>query len=252
MTLTRRTSFFVLAHAAAAVAACGRASQTGWISLSFSRQRLEETETGTAVLPPRRGSGTQRSAARHERLTDRLARAVVSSGCPVGCRSRPAVSPCAPRVGTENVGGRPGPELGSRAAAAVPSGPRGDGGRARQLFRRAAESTGACMFRACPESKLKTSVPPPCPAWARHGMGWCPRQESCMHGPSALQAAADGTPIVRACNGAARRRTHGGACMHRRAGRLEPLLSLLSWEESRVCMQRYVKWSAVVELFGAQ
>jgi hypothetical protein len=100
----------------------------------------------------------ERSAARHERLTDRLARAAVSSGCSVGCRSRPAVSPRAPRVGTENLGGRgpssaPGPRRRCRPGA------RGDGGRARQAFRRAAESTGTCMFRARPGSKRACPLP---------------------------------------------------------------------------------------------
>jgi hypothetical protein len=97
---------------------------------------------------------------------------------------------------------------------------------------------------ACSGRARGQNEPAPCPAWARHGMGWCPRQESCMHGRSALQAAADGAPIVRACNGAARRCTGGPVVSSR--------CFLSCPGRNHGCACRYVKWSAEVELFGAQ
>jgi len=119
----------------------------------------------------------------------------------------------------------------SRAAAAVPSGGAEamEDARARQAFRRARESTPSqCRMHACSErapgvkTQNERAAPLPGLGATWHGVVSKAKNHACMGRESALQAVL--LMVLRACIAAARRPIHGGACMHRRGGRVEPLL----------------------------
>lgn len=229
MTLPRRTlgySFFRFSTCRSSSSSCVRSG----LSDGCFRVRGWRKPRPGRLSCCHRAVEVERSAARHEQLTDRLARAAVPSSCPVGCRSRPAVSPRAPRVGTEKTSGDgrgPSSQLPGRGGGAVRGG-RGDGGRARASSisagagKHTVAMSHACMFRARPRGQNSERA---CCAPARPGrdMAWGGVQgkESCMHGTGecAASCAADGAQSMHRRRAAAHtwRRVHAPAGRPRRA-----------------------------------